>query len=68
MELKGSNEDIGVVIGRFQTPFLTQGHDELLRFVASKHQKVLVFVGLSKTKPTTKNTLTKIRERANVGL
>jgi bifunctional NMN adenylyltransferase/nudix hydrolase len=37
--------DVGVIIGRFQTPELTKGHRELIEHVIETHQKVLVLVG-----------------------
>jgi bifunctional NMN adenylyltransferase/nudix hydrolase len=42
--------DVGIVVGRFQTPALHEGHLDLLRQVAGKHKKVIVLLGLSPTK------------------
>lgn len=37
--------DVGVMIGRFQVPSLHDGHRELLDFIKSRHDKVLVVLG-----------------------
>lgn len=37
--------DVGVMIGRFQVPSLHDGHREVLDFIASRHDKVLVVLG-----------------------
>lgn len=39
---------VGVIVGRFQVPALHEGHNELIRSVAARHQKVIVMLG---TKP-----------------
>jgi bifunctional NMN adenylyltransferase/nudix hydrolase len=36
---------IGVIVGRFQTPELHEGHKDLIEFVRKKHQKVLIILG-----------------------
>lgn len=49
---------VGVVVGRFQVPELHEGHLELFREVSFRHQRVIVFVGLSSNKnPTRKHPL-----------
>lgn len=45
MELKTKEANIGVIVGRFQVPYLHKGHLELIDHVCSKHKKVIVFVG-----------------------
>lgn len=50
-------EDIGVVVGRFQTPMLHEGHKELLSKVASNHKRVVVFLGVSQNKRSRRNPL-----------
>ncbi|MHA2064742.1 MAG: NUDIX domain-containing protein [Candidatus Thorarchaeota archaeon] len=45
MEVKIPDTEIGVIIGRFQVPTLHDGHIELIDFVKSRHQKVLILVG-----------------------
>lgn len=39
--------DVGVVVGRFQVPFLHEGHREVLNFVAERHDKVIVVLGVT---------------------
>lgn len=43
---------VGVVIGRFQTPFLHEAHHELLKLLTDKYQQVIIFVGVASTKNT----------------
>ncbi len=47
----------GVIIGRFQCHKLTDGHKELINYVISKSDKVLIFIGVSPLKPDIKNPL-----------
>lgn len=42
-----SKISVGVIVGRFQTPELTNGHKQLIAEVLTKHQLVIVFVGNS---------------------
>lgn len=49
--------DVGVVVGRFQTHELTPGHIELLQEVQSRHDKVVVILGLSPLMVTLRNPL-----------
>lgn len=39
--------DVGVMIGRFQVPSLHDGHREVLDFIKSRHDKVLVVLGVT---------------------
>ena len=48
---------VGVIIGRFQCHKLTDGHKELINYVISKSDKVLIFIGVSPLKPDIKNPL-----------
>lgn len=52
-----SLDTLGVVIGRFQTPFLTVGHRSLLAQALANHKKVLVLIGVSQALGTDKNPL-----------
>ena len=47
--------DIGVVVGRFQVPYLHQGHLDLLETVQSRHKKVIIFLGMTSTLTTRNN-------------
>lgn len=41
--------DVGVLVGRFQVPDLHKGHHEILSYVAERHDKVIIFLGLNAT-------------------
>lgn len=49
--------DVGVIVGRFQVPTLHEGHIELLKYVQSLHDKVIVFLGCSAVPGTFNNPL-----------
>ena len=49
--------DVGVVVGRFQVPFLHEGHRRLLDFVNARHGRMIVFLGLSPCRCTANNPL-----------
>jgi bifunctional NMN adenylyltransferase/nudix hydrolase len=38
---------LGVVIGRFQTPYLHEGHQDLINYAKSKCDKLLILIGVS---------------------
>jgi bifunctional NMN adenylyltransferase/nudix hydrolase len=48
---------IGVVIGRFQVPHLTEGHQEILNTVLKQCEKLIVLVGVNHAGPTKANPL-----------
>lgn len=50
-------EPAGVVIGRFQTPRLHEGHQRLLNYVRARHQRMLVLLGTTGAFPTPRNPL-----------
>lgn len=41
--------DVGVIVGRFQVPDLHEGHRDVLDYVAGRHDKVILFLGLTDT-------------------
>src|SRR5215467_7350376 len=45
----------GVIIARFQTPYLHEGHRHLLEQLKAKHHKVVVVLGVSPVKGTKRN-------------
>ena len=47
----------GVVVARFQTPRLTDGHRKLLNYVASKHTNLLIVLGVRPATPSDVNPL-----------
>lgn len=44
--------DVGIIIGRFQVHELHEAHTDLIDTVQSKHDKVIIFVGLSPLRNT----------------
>jgi bifunctional NMN adenylyltransferase/nudix hydrolase len=51
------NYQIGVIIGRFQVAELHEAHRKLFESVCAKHQRVLVFVGVSPVLNSRRNPL-----------
>jgi bifunctional NMN adenylyltransferase/nudix hydrolase len=49
--------DVGVIVGRFQVDELHDGHIALISKIVSDHRKVIIFLGMSPCKCTTKNPL-----------
>lgn len=49
--------NVGVIVGRFQTDDLTEGHRDLIDYVFSQHKKVLIFLGVSPVPFTYHNPL-----------
>lgn len=49
--------DVGVIIGRFQVHELHQAHRDLIQYVCDRHDKVIIFLGLSPLKVSTSNPL-----------
>ena len=45
----------GVIIARFQTPFLHEGHHDLIQQVKGKHNKVVIVLGVTVVKLTPRN-------------
>ncbi|MBS1505680.1 MAG: NUDIX domain-containing protein [Bacteroidetes bacterium] len=48
---------IGVIIARFQTPYLHEGHKATIRQVQEKHNKTVILLGVSPVKGSRKNPL-----------
>lgn len=57
MEVKTEQYDVGVIIGRFQVHELHDAHIDLIQTVCDKHEKVIVFLGLSPLMVTRENPL-----------
>jgi bifunctional NMN adenylyltransferase/nudix hydrolase len=63
MNLKNSNKEIiaqaevGVIIGRFQTNHLHEGHLKLIADVMSHHKKVIILLGVKRSTHNRKNPL-----------
>jgi bifunctional NMN adenylyltransferase/nudix hydrolase len=47
----------GVIIARFQTPYLHEGHFSLINYVRERHNKVVIVLGVSPVKGSTRNPL-----------
>jgi|FAXJ01.1.fsa_nt_gi bifunctional NMN adenylyltransferase/nudix hydrolase len=55
MKTTENNAEVGVIVARFQSPILHEGHREILDAVRSYHTRVIVFLGLSPLKCTINN-------------
>ncbi len=51
------NMRIGVVIARMQTPYLTEGHHELIRYADARNISLIIMLGTSQAKLTTSNPM-----------
>lgn len=49
--------DVGVIVGRFQVHELHEAHRDLINYVCERHQKVIIFLGLSPLMVSTNNPL-----------
>ena len=49
--------DLGVIVGRFQTPKLHDSHKKLFDYVCSRHEKVICYLGLAPIMGTQRNPL-----------
>lgn len=49
--------EVGVLVGRFQVDELHEGHKQLINSVVEKHEKVILFLGLSPARVTRNNPL-----------
>ena len=57
MKPLASKYDVSVIVGRFQTPELTDAHRDLIDTVVAQHDRVLLFLGAALTKLTANNPL-----------
>jgi bifunctional NMN adenylyltransferase/nudix hydrolase len=57
MRLQEDSYDVGVIVGRFQVPELHDAHKDLIETVCDKHDKVIIFLGLSPLMVTRENPL-----------
>lgn len=57
MRSKTEQHDVGIIVGRFQVPELHQAHKDLIEEVCAKHDKVIIFLGLSPLMVTQENPL-----------
>jgi bifunctional NMN adenylyltransferase/nudix hydrolase len=57
MEQTKITGDVGVIVGRFQVPYLHDAHRDLINTVCKAHDKVIMFLGMSPLMVTTRNPL-----------
>jgi bifunctional NMN adenylyltransferase/nudix hydrolase len=57
MDRKKIVGDVGVIVGRFQVPYLHEAHKDLIDTVMKEHKKVIIFLGLSPVRTTSRNPL-----------
>ena len=55
MKTTDNNAEVGIIVARFQTPFLHDGHKEILETVRNNHPRVVIFLGNSFIKYTVNN-------------
>jgi bifunctional NMN adenylyltransferase/nudix hydrolase len=55
--MNNKHAEVGIIVGRFQTPFLHEGHLEILSYVMRKHPRMFVFLGQSPLKSTINDPL-----------
>lgn len=55
MKIKDQNSEVGVIVARFQTPELHEGHQDIISLVRNNHPRVIVFLGLSPLRCTKNN-------------
>lgn len=48
---------MGVIVARFQTPYLTPGHRELIETVRARHRKFAIVLGIARVVPSRSNPL-----------
>lgn len=57
MKIAEKHYDVGVIVGRFQVHELHDAHLELIANVLARHEKVIIFLGLSPLMVTSRNPL-----------
>ena len=50
-------KDVGVIVGRFQVPDLTNAHKDIIQHVAAVHSRIVIMIGVSPTLVTRDNPL-----------
>lgn len=56
-EKQEARTEVGVIVGRFQVDNLTNGHIDLIKSVLNRHDRTILFLGLSPLKCTKNNPL-----------
>lgn len=57
MKEKTAKTDVGIIIARMQAHEITEGHKALIDSVLDRHEKVIIFLGLSPLRNTLRNPL-----------
>ena len=57
MKRNSKKTDVGVIVGRFQVPYLHEGHIDLIQGVCNEHSKVVIALGLSPCLGTRNNPM-----------
>jgi bifunctional NMN adenylyltransferase/nudix hydrolase len=57
MKEKVDKTDVGVIVARFHCHELHEAHKDLIQSVLNRHERVILFLGLSPLRNTTKNPL-----------
>ncbi len=57
MNVKTPAGECGVIIGRFQTPYLTIAHKEMIETVRAKHPKFVIVLGVARHIPSKINPM-----------
>ena len=57
MKTTTQNVEVGIVIARIQTPYLHEGHVDIISQVIAHHPRVIIFLGLSPVKCSKNNPL-----------
>ena len=52
-----NNSDCGIIVGRFHSHILHEAHKDLIKSVIDRHERIIIFLGLSPLKNTSSNPL-----------
>ena len=55
MKTVEQNTEVGVIVARFQSPELHEGHQDIINLVRNTHPRVIIFLGLSPLRCTKNN-------------
>lgn len=66
LPVKGPDGDMGVIIARFQTPYLTEGHRNLIESVRARHDKFVIILGVALVVPSRSNPLDFVTRHAMI--
>lgn len=55
--------NVGVIVGRFQVPFLTEGHLDLIKHVLNENDTVIIVIGETKNKVRNEKNLFSVNFR-----